>query len=97
MSELEQQQYQQYQMEQQEQENNSQYDDMDIPNEQCKWQWAPPLIEGVPPSQRGGQSATLSGACIVIFGGHYYAGKQKGYVYLNDTFVLDVHSNRWTK
>lgn len=51
----------------------------------------------VPPSQRGGHSATLSGACIVIFGGHYYAGKQKGYVYLNDTFVLDVHSNRWTK
>lgn len=27
--------------------------------------------------------------------GHYYAGKDKGYVYLNDTYVLDVNANRW--
>ena len=33
-----------------------------------KWQWATPLIEGVPPSHRGGHSATLSGASIIIFG-----------------------------
>lgn len=60
-----------------------------------KWQWATPLIEGVPPCPRGGHSATLSGASIVIFGGHYYAGKTKGYIYLNDTYVLDVNANRW--
>ena len=62
-----------------------------------KWQWATPLIEGVPPCPRGGHSATLSGASIIIFGGHYYAGKEKGYKYLNDTYVLDVNSNRWHK
>ena len=33
-----------------------------------KWQWATPLIEGVPPSHRGGHTATLSGASIIIFG-----------------------------
>jgi len=55
------------------------------------------LIEGVPPCPRGGHSATLSGASIVIFGGHYYAGKTVGYVYLNDTYVLDVNANRWHK
>ena len=60
-----------------------------------KWQWATPLIEGVPPCPRGGHSATLSGASIVIFGGHYYAGKNVGYVYLNDTYILDVNANRW--
>ena len=32
------------------------------------WQWATPLIEGVPPCPRGGHSATLSGASIIIFG-----------------------------
>jgi hypothetical protein len=40
-----------------------------------RWQWAYPIIEGVSPCQRGGHSATLSGASIVIFGGHYYTGK----------------------
>jgi len=62
-----------------------------------KWQWANPLIEGVGPTPRGGHSATLSGASIIIFGGHYYGGKQKGFIYLNDTFVLDVNANRWIK
>ena len=37
----------------------------------------------------------MSGASIVIFGGHYYAGKNVGYVYLNDTYILDVNANRW--
>jgi len=55
------------------------------------------LIEGVSPSPRGGHTATLSGASIVIFGGHYYGGKQKGYMYLNDTYVLDVNANKWIK
>ena len=49
----------------------------------------------MPPCPRGGHSATLSGASIVIFGGHYYAGKNVGYVYLNDTYILDVNANRW--
>ena len=40
-----------------------------------KWLWAFPQIEGVPPSPRGGHSATLTGASLVIFGGHYYEGK----------------------
>jgi len=51
----------------------------------------------VPPSPRGGHSATLWEVSIVVFGGHYYAGKQKGYKYLNDTYILNVNTNRWSK
>lgn len=61
-----------------------------------RWQWAYPVIEGVSPCTRGGHSATLCGASIVIFGGHYYEGEQKGYIYLNDTYVLDVNANKFT-
>ena len=61
-----------------------------------RWQWAYPIIEGVSPCQRGGHTATLSGASIVIFGGHYYTGKNEGYAYLNDTYVLDVNANKFT-
>jgi host cell factor len=46
-------------------EKPSKQQDEEVPR---KWQWATPLIEGVPPSQRGGHSATLSGASIIIFG-----------------------------
>ncbi|KRW98198.1 hypothetical protein PPERSA_03400 [Pseudocohnilembus persalinus] len=81
----------------QNQDNYSQQSNQQYDNQIRKWQWATPLIEGVPPCPRGGHSATLSGASIIIFGGHYYAGKQKGYIYLNDTYVLDVNSNRWHK
>ncbi|TNV78497.1 hypothetical protein FGO68_gene5245 [Halteria grandinella] len=62
-----------------------------------KWFWAYPQIEGVPPCARGGHSATLIGASILYFGGHYYGGKKSGYVYLNDTHVLDLNSSRWIK
>lgn len=61
-----------------------------------RWQWAYPIIEGVSPCQRGGHTATLSGASIIIFGGHYYTGKTEGYAYLNDTYVLDVNANKFT-
>jgi Rab9 effector protein with kelch motifs len=33
----------------------------------------------------------------VIFGGHFYNGKDTGFTYLNDTHVLDVNSSRWIK
>lgn len=33
-----------------------------------KWFWAFPQIEGVPPSARGGHTATLIGASILFFG-----------------------------
>jgi hypothetical protein len=36
--------------------------------EERKWLWAYPQIEGVPPSARGGHTATLIGASIVFFG-----------------------------
>lgn len=62
-----------------------------------RWQWAYPIIEGVSPCPRGGHSATLSGASIIIFGGHYYTGKTEGYAYLNDTYILDVNANKFTK
>jgi len=62
-----------------------------------KWLWAFPQIEGVPPTPRGGHSATLTGASLVIFGGHFYNGKDTGFTYLNDTHVLDVNSSRWIK
>lgn len=51
----------------------------------------------MPPCARGGHSATLIGASILFFGGHYYGGKKQGYVYLNDTHVLDLNSSRWIK
>ena len=51
----------------------------------------------MPPTPRGGHSATLTGASLVIFGGHYYEGKDTGFTYLNDTHVLDVNSSRWIK
>lgn len=35
---------------------------------QRKWQWATPLIEGVPPCPRGGHTATKTGGCIIVFG-----------------------------
>ena len=62
-----------------------------------KFLWAFPQIEGVPPCARGGHSATLTGASLVIFGGHYYSGKGEGFIYLNDTHVLDVNASRWIK
>ena len=34
-------------------------------------------------------------ARIVIFGGHYDGGSQQGFVYLNDTHVLDIDENSW--
>jgi len=34
---------------------------------------------------------------LVIFGGHYYSGKEIGFVYLNDTHVLDVNASKWIK
>ena len=51
----------------------------------------------MPPTPRGGHSATLTGASLVIFGGHYYEGQETGFTYLNDTHVLDVNSSRWIK
>ena len=36
-------------------------------------------------------------SCIVIFGGHYYEGKQQGFRYLNDTHFLDVKQSKWIK
>jgi len=39
----------------------------------------------------------LIGASILYFGGHYFGGQTQGYVYLNDTHVLDLNSSRWIK
>jgi len=60
-----------------------------------KWEWATTIAEGIPPSARGGHSATLIGKSIVIFGGHYYSDKNTGFVYLNDTHFLDVALSKW--
>lgn len=60
-----------------------------------KWEWATTIAEGIPPSARGGHSATLIGKSIVIFGGHYYSDKNTGFVYLNDTNFLDVALSKW--
>ncbi len=32
----------------------------------------------------------------LLIKGHYYAGKHKGYKYLNDTYILNVNTNRWS-
>ena len=44
-------------------------------SQERKWLWAFPQIEGVPPAPRGGHSATLTGASLVVFGGQFYEGK----------------------
>jgi len=56
-----------------------------------------PLIEGIPPSPRGGHSATRVGRFIIIFGGHIYSDKTTGFNYLNDTYILDIDQNKWIK
>ena len=61
------------------------------------WFWAFPQIEGVPPCARGGHSATLIGASILFFGGHFFGSTKEGYTYMNDTHVLDLNSSRWIK
>lgn len=69
-----------------------------------RWQWARPQVEGEGPCARGGHSATLVGptdpqkasARIFIFGGHYDAG-HGGFVYLNDTHILDIDENTWSQ
>ncbi|CAJ1410664.1 unnamed protein product [Effrenium voratum] len=69
-----------------------------------QWQWARPQVEGEGPCARGGHTATLVGptdpqkpsARIIIFGGHYDGGSNVGFVYLNDTHVLDIDENIWT-
>ena len=55
------------------------------------------MIEGIPPSPRGGHSATKVGRFIVIFGGHFYSGKDTGFKYLNDTYLLDIDNNKWLR
>jgi len=60
-------------------------------------EWVNTIAEGIPPSSRGGHSATLIGKSVVIFGGHYYSDKKTGFVYLNDTFCLDVALSKWLK
>lgn len=75
----------------------------DVAVKERRWQWARPQVEGVAPCARGGHTATLVGpiepqkisARIVVFGGHYGGGEETGYVYCNDTFVLDVDENTW--
>jgi len=69
-----------------------------------RWQWARPQVEGEGPCARGGHTATLVGpvdpqkasARIVIFGGHFDGGSQNGFVYLNDTNILDIDENTWS-
>ena len=61
------------------------------------WEWASAIAGGIPPSARGGHTATLLNSSIVIFGGHYYSDKNTGFVYLNDTHFLDVKQSKWIK
>ncbi|KAF0691290.1 Aste57867_17468 [Aphanomyces stellatus] len=56
--------------------------------------WSMPGMDGLPPSARGGHSTLLAGQRLVIFGGHYFGG-EGFFVYLNDTYVLDLASSTW--
>ena len=51
----------------------------------------------IPPPRFGHTVNVISKTCIVIFGGHYYEGKQQGFRYLNDTHFLDVKQSKWIK
>ncbi|RLN58514.1 hypothetical protein BBJ28_00006907 [Nothophytophthora sp. Chile5] len=58
--------------------------------------WSLPALEGTPPSARGGHSAVLAGAQLLIFGGHYF-GSAGGFEYLNDLHRLDLETSSWTE
>eukprot|EP00921_Rhytidocystis_pertsovi_P016051 GHVQ01025372.1.p1 GENE.GHVQ01025372.1~~GHVQ01025372.1.p1 ORF type:complete len:517 (-),score=73.49 GHVQ01025372.1:546-2096(-) len=60
-----------------------------------RWQWARPQVEGNSPCARGGHTATLVKNRIFVFGGHHYDGKETGFRYFNDLFILDVDKNTW--
>lgn len=75
-----------------------------VPARDRMWQWARPQVENEGPCARGGHCATLvhppkASARIFVFGGHYDSGSKDGggggYVYLNDTFILDIDENKW--
>lgn len=77
----------------------------DLKVRQRSWQWARPQVEGQGPCPRGGHSATLVGpidpqkasARIFLFGGHFDKGEKDGFVYLNDTYILDIDENLWSQ
>lgn len=60
-----------------------------------RMEWTKYIIEGIPPTPRGGHSATLFKNQIIIFGGHYYSDKETGFKYLNETYILDIENNKW--
>ena len=41
------------------------------------------------------RSKSLNAQRVNLHQGHYFAGKEEGFAYLNDTHVLDVNSSRW--
>jgi len=43
-----------------------------------------------------GKYRLLYSGYLSYYQGHYYAGKNKGYKYLNDTYILNVNTNRWS-
>ena len=58
--------------------------------------WTKPLMNGKAPNGRGGQSLIFAENKLVVFGGHYFGGKNTFY-YLNDTLVLDLKTSTWSE
>ena len=76
-------------------ENESQSENIETKEDKVVWNWASTVPEGIPPSSRGGHTATLIGKSVIVFGGHFYKDKNTGFVYLNDLYFLDIGMSKW--
>ena len=57
--------------------------------------WSAPLVEGTPPSARGGHTVSLvNDDTLVFFGGQFYKGDDE-FTYLNDVWCLDLGAMTW--
>ena len=56
--------------------------------------WTKPLMNGSPPSARGGHTCIFSENKLVLFGGHFFSS-DGSFTYLNDTHVLDLETSTW--
>eukprot|EP00741_Cyanophora_paradoxa_P009306 tig00000144_g9014.t1 len=56
--------------------------------------WSQPVIHGVAPSERWGNSATLVGNKVIVFGGYSRSSSGIGRCF-NDLFVFDIATMSW--
>lgn len=53
-----------------------------------------PILQNKSPPGRGGSTGVYANGKLVVFGGHFFSGDDK-FVYLNETWLLDVENLVW--